>query len=247
MIVRLREARLLWPAAMTLAGLAALAGLGVWQVERKAWKEGLIARLAARTKAEPVTLAAALEEWSRTGDVEYLRVTARGRFLHDKERFVYAPDPELGPGYHVYTPLEVAPGGAVLLVNRGYVPEAKKDPESRKAGRLAGEVEITGLARRSGSKGFFTPDNDTARNLWFWRDLSGMLASAFGDAGRPHAPFFLEAEAREVPGGWPRGGVTLIDLPNRHLEYAITWFGLAAALLAVFTAYAVSRLRQPKA
>jgi surfeit locus 1 family protein len=91
------------------------------------------------------------------------------------------------------------------------------------------------------AKGFFTPDNDAGSNVWYWRDLNGLMASAFGDSGPAAVPLFLEAEA-PAPGGWPKGGATLVELPNRHLEYAITWFGLAFALAAVFAAYAVPRL-----
>ncbi len=83
-------------------------------------------------------------------------------------------------------------------------------------------------------------------NLWYWRDLDGLFQAAFGAGDRvSRAPFFVDAEA-PAPGGWPKGGATRLELPNRHLEYAITWFGLAAALAAVFAAYAVPRLRRCK-
>jgi surfeit locus 1 family protein len=232
----LSERGLLWPGVMTLIGLAILFGLGVWQLERKTWKEGLIAAIEARTKAEPVKLDTAIDRLGAGGDVEYMRATARGTFLNDKERFFYAPDQTLGPGYHVYAPLELA-GDKRLL----FVPEALKAPEARKEGQLTGEVEVTGLLRMPAAKGFFTPDNDAGSNLWYWRDLNGLMASAFGDSGPAAVPLFLEAEA-PAPGGWPKGGATLVELPNRHLEYAITWFGLAFALAAVFAAYAVPRL-----
>jgi surfeit locus 1 family protein len=242
MLATLRGRRLIWPTVMTGLGVAALVSLGNWQLDRKAWKEDIIARIGARTTAPPVGLAEANDRVRAGGDAEYLRVVARGRFLNDKERYFYAPDPELGPGYHVYTPFEVAGEGAVLFVNRGFVPEALKAPEARKAGQLGGEVEVTGLVRMPGKKGFFTPDNDPKSNLWFWRDFAGLLRSVFADAERATIPLFLEAEAA-APGGWPKGGATRLEIPNRHLEYALTWFGLAAALLAVFAAYAASRAR----
>jgi surfeit locus 1 family protein len=96
------------------------------------------------------------------------------------------------------------------------------------------------------SKGVFTPDNEPQANLWYWRDFSGLFASAFSGGDRGFIPVFLDASSA-APGGWPRGGATLLELPNRHLEYAITWFGLAAALLAVFGAYVATRLREPRA
>jgi surfeit locus 1 family protein len=228
---------------MTLLGLALLVGLGHWQLERKAWKEDLIATIAQRTKEEPVELLTAYSAtYPSNLGFEYTRVKARGRFHHDKERYYYAPDPELGPGYDVYTPFRLAGDGPAIFVNRGFVSEALKDPAKRPPGQIDGEVEVVGLLRTPGAKGFFTPDNDAERNLWYWPDFDGMLGSAFGGDRPPAIPVLLEAEA-PAPGGWPKGGATRIDLPNRHLEYAITWFGLAAALACVFAVYAWPRLR----
>jgi surfeit locus 1 family protein len=242
MLAKLAEKKLIWPGVATFGGLAVLVSLGVWQLERLAWKEGLIASIAVRTKAAPVDIGEAQAAINAGGDIEYLRVRARGRFLNDKERYLYAPDPELGPGYHVYTPFELASGRAVLFVNRGYVPERLKTPETRAQGQLEGEVEITGLLRKPATKGAFTPENDAKNNLWYWRDYRGLFASAFGDIATQPLPVFLDAEAAAA-GGWPKGGATWLELPNRHLEYAITWFGLAVTLLAVFLAFAVTRLR----
>ena len=140
------------------------------------------------------------------------------------------------------TPFEIAGNGAIVFVNRGFIPEQLKAPEQRPAGQVAGEVEVTGLLRRPEKRQMFTPDNDVAHNLWFWRDFSGMFASAFENTERPYIPVFVDAEG-EAPGGWPKGGVTLVNLPNRHLEYAITWFGLAGALAAIFAAFVAARLR----
>jgi surfeit locus 1 family protein len=228
---------------MTLVALPILIGLGFWQLERLAWKESLLAAIAERTKGEPADV---LGVYSATHEsdlgYEYYRVKVRGRFLHDKERYFYAPDQTRGPGYHVYTPFEIADGEGVLFVNRGYVTEAKKDPASRQEGQISGDVEVVGLLRSPGTKATFTPENDIKGNLWYWRDYYGMLGSVFGSAPRTGIPVFIDAEAA-APGGWPMGGATLIEFPNRHLEYALTWFGLAGALLAVFAAFVWTRLR----
>jgi surfeit locus 1 family protein len=243
MLVRLRAAGLIGPLLMTAVGLAILLSLGIWQLQRKAWKDDLIAKLAERAVAPAVSLKEAVTRFNSGQDIEYLRIAARGRFLHDKERYFYAPDPELGPGVNVYTPMEIS-GGSVLFVNRGFIPDPLKDPTKRAAGLLAGDVDITGLARRPGDQARFVPDNDTKANLWYWRDLGGMLVSAFETADRPHVPFFVEAEVSATPpSGWPKGGATLAKLSNRHLEYAITWFGLAATLLVIFGVFARSRLK----
>lgn len=236
--------RSLVPAAvMTLVALAVLLGLGFWQLERKAWKENLLATIAARTSEAPVDF---LNAYSATHDndlgFEYMRAKVRGRFLNEKERYFYAPDPNLGPGYHVYSPLEISGTNAVVFVNRGFVPEALKDPAKRPDSLLDGDVEIVGLMRGPGVKGTFTPDNDVKANLWFWRDYAGLFASAFTETDRTPIAAFLDAEDA-APGGWPKGHATLVDLPNRHLEYALTWFGLAGTLIAVFAAFAWTRLR----
>ena len=240
---RLRQARLIWPTLAALAGLAVLIGLGNWQMERKRWKEDLIGKMAARVHADPVPLPIVGSSDSAR-DLEYLHVFARGRLHHDKERYLYAPTPA-GLGWHVYTPLELD-GRRIVWVNRGWVPDARKSPETRREGKMQGEVEVRGLVRLQATPGAFAAQNDPARNTWYWPDLAAMTTSAF--AGSPLAagalPLAIEADAKpEPPGGLPRGGVTRLELPNRHLEYALTWYGLGATLAGVYLAFAVSRLR----
>jgi surfeit locus 1 family protein len=213
----------------------------LWQLERLAWKEALLARLAARVAAEPMDLAAVERRWQADRDVEYLHAVASGRFHHDQERYLYAPQPE-GLGWHVYTPLEISPG-RILWVNRGWVDDAHKSPPRRAVGQVAGETQVRGLIRRSQPPGMFTPANDTAGNLYYWPDLAQMTATAFGTEAPDSLPFRLEADRQPLPPeGLPRGGVTRLDLPNRHLEYALTWFALALALIAVYFAFARHRL-----
>jgi surfeit locus 1 family protein len=246
MLDRLRQAGLIWPTALSLVGVAVLIGLGTWQLQRKQWKDGLIAKIAERVAAAPMPLSRALEIANAGGDVEYLHVAARGRFHHDKERYLYAPA-KSGLGWHVYTPLELAPS-RIVWVNRGFVPDDKKDPQRRTAGQVAGEVEVQGLVRAPAHRGPFTPDNDAARNLWYWPDVGAMTASAFAGATAEAASFTIDADAAPAtPGGLPQGGVTRIDLPNRHLEYALTWYGLALTLIGVYAAFAASRLRPARA
>lgn len=243
MLTRLKAARLLAPSLMTLAALAVLLALGTWQVQRKAWKEGLVARLVERSRAAPVDLATARALEQRDHDIEYLHVHVRGRFDHANERYLYAADATAGAGWHVYTPLLPATGGPPVLVNRGFVPEELKQPAKRAAGQVVGDVEVSGLVRASEHPGTFTPKNDPKANIWFWRDVPAMLPPA-ADGGKPY-PFAIDADAAPAnPGGWPRGGTTIVNLPNRHLEYALTWYGLAAALAVIFATFARGRLRE---
>ncbi len=225
-----------WPTLSAALGLAVLVGLGTWQVQRLHWKEGLIARIEARAKAKPVSLDQALARWRETGEVEYLRARLTGRFLHEDELHLYGlVNGE--PGWRIVTPL-VTPEGAIVLVDRGFVPNPLKAPSARRQGQIQGPVEVVGLARAPETQGLFTPDNDTVANAWYWRDLVAMGRVVLTPEQQAKlAPFFVEAEPMAVPGGWPRGGVTRLELPNRHLEYAITWYGLAVVLVVIYVLF----------
>jgi len=245
MLQSIRQAGLVWPALFTVAGFAILVGLGNWQLQRSIWKAGLTDRIEARVEAMPVPLREVAAAFASGGDVAYRRVSVSGRFLHGKERHYYFVG-SYGPGWNVYTPLQLDDGG-IVFVNRGFVPEQLRQPASRAAGQLAGQVTLTGLVRlapENGAKGWFVPDNQPEDNAWFHLDLAGMRGSVFdaSDASRVLG-FFVDAEAEPAnPGGWPKGGTTRLQLPNRHLEYAFTWFGLAGTLVCVFLAFAWSRL-----
>ena len=237
---------LLWPTVAAVLALATVLSLGTWQLQRKAWKDGLVSQIAARARAEPIPLAAAAAAAAQGRNLEYTRVVVRGRFLADKTLYLYAP--ERGEtGWHAYAPLETA-DGLIVLVNRGYVSNAGRNASPPLASQSAGdgEVEIVGLLRHPAAKGAFIPANDISRNIWHWRDIAGMAQAAFPSTPRTVLPLSIDREAdptgRAEPGA-PRGGVTRISLPNRHLEYALTWYGLGAALLGVYVTFTWSRWR----
>lgn len=251
MLARWRAAGLVWPTLLTLALLPVLIGLGAWQWQRKAWKEDLIAKVETRRTAEPIPYND-LALSANPADAEYLHVRVAGAFDHARERHVYAPRSS-GPGWHVYT-LFLPEGGAPrLFVNRGWVPEALKDPTKREEGQIAGQVTVAGLLRTAEKKSLFTPDNDMQGNRWYSRDLEAMQksverarAAASPDApAAGFAPFALDADAEPSnPGGWPKGGVTEVHLSNPHLQYVVTWYGLALTLVAVFIVFARQRLAE---
>ncbi len=221
--------------ALTLLAFAVLMGLGFWQLERLQWKEGLIAKIEARTKAPPIALKDAIAMAEEGSDPSYTRVRVNGRLGHDKERYWFAVSEGRG-GWHVITPFETEDGKTVLI-DRGFVPDRLKDPASRAEGQVEGIVTVTGIVRMPDTQGPFVPDNEPNANRWFWRDLDAMTLSMFPGDGVKPAPFFLEAEREQTPGGWPEGGQTRLDLPNNHLQYAITWFLLAACLLVIYGVY----------
>jgi surfeit locus 1 family protein len=238
----MRVRGLLLLTAFAAGALAVLLGLGIWQVQRLHWKEGLIAEIEARTKAAPVSLDEAVALARKGEDVSYLRVRAEGRFDRAKERYFFT-SVDGTVGWDVITPLTTQ-NGEVVLIDRGFVPDALKDPSSRPQGEMEGTVILTGLARPPETQGRFVPDNDAARNRWFWRDLTGMARSVFPSGAPDLAPFFLEAEKSDVPGGWPLGGQTSLDIPNDHLQYAITWFAIAFCLIVIYVLYVRSKWRR---
>jgi surfeit locus 1 family protein len=208
------------------------AALGAWQIERRAWKLDLIARVTARIHAAPKSPPGpAVWDSVDAKDDAYRRVRARGVLIHDRETLVQAVT-ELGPGWWVVTPLRTEAG--VILVNRGFVPPELRDPASRRAGSPDGPVTITGLLRMSEPRGGFLRANDPPAGRWYSRDVSA-IARARG-LGRV-APFFIDADAAPNPGGYPIGGLTVVTFRNAHLVYALTWFALAG-----LSAFGVTRV-----
>ncbi len=226
--------------AFSVLAFALLVWLGTWQVQRLQWKEDLIARIGAQKASEPLAVTEVAARQRVGEDVEFLRAGATGRLLHERELFVFAT---VGGqmGWKVVTPLET-PDGAMVLVDRGFIPYELKQPETRPESRPAGIVTVTGTVRTYASgRAPFAPDNDAEANIWHWWALPAMAEAA--GIERP-LPFILQAEPRPGAPAWPEASIpdpTLI--PNRHLGYALTWFGLAAMLLIVNGLYLIRRLR----
>ncbi|RCS23373.1 SURF1 family protein [Phyllobacterium salinisoli] len=221
---------------VALAVFAILIALGTWQVQRLHWKEGLVATIAERVASPPRPIDQVEAIYGRSGDVEYWPVEVTGRFLHQGERHFFATH-QGRSGFYVYTPLQMADGRAVL-VNRGFVPYDSKEAGTRAEGQVAGDVTVKGLARDplAEKPSSIVPDNDPTRNIFYWKNWPEMVKTAGLDPSKM-VPFFIDADTTPNPGGLPLGGVTIIDLPNNHLQYAVTWYGLALALAAVVGAY----------
>jgi surfeit locus 1 family protein len=234
---------LLIPAAIAFA---VLIGLGTWQLQRKTWKEGLIAALNAQLAAPPIPLPAA-STWPAldVGRLQYRRVTLTAQFDNAHEALVYAapstfrPDVS-GPGYWVFTPAHLADGSTVL-VNRGLVPEGRQDPKSRPQGEIAGPTAIVGALRWPDARHWFTPNDEPAQNLWFSGDPAAIAAAKGLGAV---APFYVEQESPAPPGGLPHPGKLVVTLPDNHLQYALTWYGLALVLVVMFVSWALGNRRE---
>jgi surfeit locus 1 family protein len=242
MIARVRA--LLAPAIASAIVFAILTALGVWQLERKAWKEGLVAQIEARAHGAPVAIApeAQWPAW-RAEEDEFRHVRLTGTYLHDREVAVHGlMSGQRGSptqGFYLFTPLRLADGAAVM-VNRGFVPADLRDPARRTDTAPAGVVTVTGLVRAPEARGWFMPENEPGADRWFVRDIAEMARAHRLDRV---APFWIDLDV--VPGAtaWPRPGQTRLAIPNNHLGYALTWFGIALALLGVFGAWTWKRTR----
>jgi surfeit locus 1 family protein len=223
---------LFWPTVFTVPVVVLLLGLGFWQIERLFWKRELIAQRQAAATAAPIAAPRSLEE---ARGMKFHPVTDQGVFLHDKEIFLGATSEAGRNGYQVLTPLR-EPGGRIVFVNRGFIPAEFKDRAVRSDGQIAGAVRVRGLLRLPPTEkpAWFLPDNRADLNYWFWVDLPAMAAA---DGLDRVAPFYIDADATPNPGGWPKGAVTRLALRNDHLQYAITWFSLAVALIVIYFLY----------
>ncbi|KAF5280532.1 hypothetical protein FQR65_LT00283 [Abscondita terminalis] len=212
-------------------------GLGTWQVQRKRWKENLVEELHTRTNSDPIELPNTLEEISQ---LEYYPVHVRGQFLHDQELY-------LGPrsllqhgdastkssliskgqsgassGYLVITPFKLENRDETILVNRGWVSNNHRNPDTRLAGQIKGTTDVIGIIRLQEDRYPFMPKNQPGGNCWFYRDVNQMCQATGAD------PIFLDAtDEFDVKGG-PIGGQTRITLRNEHLSYILTWYSLSA-------------------
>lgn len=267
MLARLREARLALPLLLSIPVLALLLGLGTWQWQRKAWKEALLATIAERAAAAPrdwSTLSRldcrAPGEPDPGLSCQYVRARLDGTFDHTRERHVFVALPASagdrgGPGYYVFTPFRPTGAAYDIVVNRGFVPEAMKSAAGRTPGQIAGPTSIEGIVRRAQSRATFDARDDAARNIYFVRDpvelglvpAASPVATSGAPAGGPFGEaarrwFYLDLAAPTPPAGLPRPAPGPAALTNRHLEYALTWWGLAATFIAILAAFVRQRL-----
>ena len=241
---RKRKSTILDATLMTLAGLVILIGLGVWQLDRKAWKENLITTLNTRLSRTAENLPPR-SSWTqlREDKEEFRRVAFPAEFLDGEEALVYTAGSPLrpdvkGPGYWVFAPARLA-GGSIILVNRGFVPADRKDPGTRTEGVPHGTVDIVGVLRWPETRNSFTPADDPKNNVWFLRDSNSIAKFKTWTTA---APFYIDQEGPVPAGALPKPAKLEVRLPDNHLQYAITWFGLALALAGVFIVWLARRL-----
>ena len=235
---------LLWPAVCAGLAFALLVDFGLWQMRRLGEKEALIARIETRARAAPGELAKRAD-WPtlKAEDYDYAHVRATGRFDLEREALIFSPAPEGAggePGYLVVTPFALEAGG-VVLVNRGFVAQSKAGDGARH-NEPKGVVTIAGVMRAPQRRNSFTPTDDPERGLWYTKDPAKIAAHLRLDDA---APFVVDQDAGEpTTDGLFRASLGALDIPNNHLSYALTWFGLAGALAVVFAAFARARLKR---
>ena len=221
------------PIVFAAVAVTVLVALGTWQLERRVEKLALIETLDRRLSAVPTALPPR-KLWPQLdrANEEYRRVRFSAAFVPGADALVYAgpspfPSDMPGAGYWVFA-LARTTSGDLLVINRGYVPEGEKDANSRAANERV--ANVIGVMRWPQARSYFAPADDPLRNLWFVRDhLAIARAKGWGEV----APFYVELEEPQPPGGLPRPAPLRPNIRNEHLQYAITWYGLAAVLIVM--------------
>ena len=221
-----------------VAGLIALCALGTWQITRMYWKEDRIARVNDRVAQAPTSLDS-ISNLTKE-EHEYLPVSVTGTYDHASETYFFTTEKYGQPGWWVHTRMDLDDGRA-LIINRGFVPYEQKNPETRAEGQLQGSISLEGLLRFPlEEKPLGALENDLESREFYWRNV-GQMSSIMGKESGDYLPVILDRDDSPIAGGLPRGGTTLIAFPNNHLQYAITWFGLALTLLGVGGYFIYSR------
>ena len=221
-----------WLTIVTLPALLMLIGLGSWQLQRLQWKNDLISSFEARSSADAITIPAANAELD---DLEFRNLALYGVFQNDKETFLTGRTYEGNAGFHVVTPF-LLDDGRIILVNRGWVSEDYRDPAKRAFSQIDGKTSVTGILRRPGVKGYFVPENQPENGFWFTLVPSEINQHlALGDAAIDQ--FYADALRTSDVVTLPIAAKTKLNLRNAHLSYAMTWYGIALALIGVYLAF----------
>jgi cytochrome oxidase assembly protein ShyY1 len=228
----------------TLVMVALFVCLGVWQLQRRVEKHALIAALSERLAAAPGALPSP-SQWSAlmpAGD-EFRRVSFAATYESRPDAMVYSSGSGIredisGPGTWAFMPTRL-PGGETVVVNAGFVQNTMQDREQqdRAVARLITKqpVTLTGYIRFPEAAGLLTPPENLAKRLWFTRDHLAMARTlGWGDGGTPVAPFYIDLEQPVPASGIPKPGPLDVHLKDDHLQYAITWFALAGAVVIAF-------------
>ena len=236
-------------------GIVLLLGLGTWQMVRLQWKLDLIEKRTASLSGNPVTIQDIEAGMEHGYDVDFLKVKLNGSYRHAATRYVYRARGQR-PGYQVITPF-IDNSGFVAMVDRGFIDQRMLTaPIADDTRKPEGEISIIGVTRnRASDRNLFSPDADRANNIWYWYDLPGISQSMPQDLAEGYtgpeaitSAMFVQLEQGGEPGAgnWPDPEDLKVELPNNHLQYAITWYSLALVLV-VMSWLLIRRSRQDEA
>ncbi len=232
-------------AVAVAVAVAILITLGAWQLQRRDWKLDLIRQTERLAEAPPMPFDEAAARAASGEKMEYAPVILNGVYAHDLEARVFGTL-DGAPGVYVFTPLDASDnrtgGRRFVYVNRGFAPQAFSDPVTREDGAPQGEATVKGLLRSAETPpaiaSLLRPADQPTDNLWFTRDPIRFAARHEIET----VSWYIDSSGEETGGApWPKGGTTRVDFPNNHLDYALTWFGLAVALIGVYLVFSVKR------
>ena len=222
----------LWLTILTLLALLVLIGLGSWQLHRLHWKNELISRFEARSAADAIAIPTVNADLD---DLEFRSLALDGVFRHDKETFLTGRTYEGNAGFHVVTPFLLS-DGRTILVNRGWVSEDYRDPAKRVFSQIDGRTSVAGILRRPGVKGYFVPENEPENGFWFTL-VPSQINQHLGLGDTAIDQFYADALRTSDVVTLPIAAKTKLNLRNAHLSYAMTWYGIALALLGVYLTF----------
>lgn len=231
--------RFIIPTIFTFVAFATLITLGTWQIERLNYKNAMVESVNERIKLPPISLPSMIDDVEK---FRHRKIKLEGIFLHDKEIHLFTgPKVMKGkPGYNILTPFKLD-NGETVLVDRGWVISTKKEAETRPETLIGGHVSLTGMIHRGETPGYFTPDNDTVKNLWFWIDIATISSSSGIKLQNLYVRALKKKDATK--NDVPIAGEATIALRNDHLQYAITWYSLAIILLVIYFIYIKKEVR----
>ena len=232
-----------WPIlTAVVAGFILLAGLGTWQLFRLHAKLDLIDKRAASLTGNPVSMYDIEAGMEHGYDVDFLRVRLTGSYRHNASRYIYRARGKR-PGYQLITPF-IDNSGFIVFVDRGFIDQQMREaPVAGDTRAPEGEISITGVTRnRASDRNMFSPDADMKQGIWYWYDLVGVSASMPDDLLDGYegpvpitSAVFVQLEPGGEPGTgkWPDPEDLKVELPNNHLQYALTWYALAVVLVVM--------------
>ena len=224
---------MLWPTVVSIFVFIMLMSFGTWQIKRLFWKEALIDRYMSQSQSNPIKLPLELK---RSDVKEFKSVEVKGSFSHKDEIYINGKTFEGNAGFHVITPFKLT-DNSFILINRGWVSEGYRDPLKRQFSLIKGEILIKGILRFPQEKGYFVPENDGKRGFWF-TIIPSQIFTFLNIVAKPVINnYYIDALRKGSKLTLPIGVTGKPKLRNQHLSYAVTWYGLALALLFVYLSY----------